>query len=623
MREKVCLGIDLGTTYTVLTAKIIDKSPITLLTETGSRLIPSIVHLDKKQIEIGEFAQDFLITDPENTYYSTKRFIGRTASEMSDFSSKELQAYKYSIIVNENSVFLNCPNQNKQIPVQYISSIILKESLKIFYESFPKNKYELVNVVVTVPSYFNSSQRAATFEAAQIAGMEKVEIINEPTVAAIAYGGINGEESNNLIFDLGGGTFDISLVNYDGDGFFDVIASSGDNMLGGDDFDFILSKIIKEKCLKVNPKVLLTSEGKVLIKEHATLIKKKLSTRKETLLNVSSIAKLDNNPLQKSIKITRKDFEKASSDLVKKIEKTISSFLKLPKVQNEKIDNVVLIGGSSRLPIFKDIVRRLTSKNISKNLSNVNPDEIVSYGASLCAEYSHKGLINFSDVTPLDLGIECINDFSDTVVEANTKIPCRYTNNYTTVHDFQESILFIIRQGNRKVASENIKLGDFVLDGIIKKPKGKASIQGTIEIDSNGMLKAYALDKISNSQNQVNINNYQKLSKDEIQKLKDDAEKFFSQDENIIKKNILIDIILEKIENGKIYLIQEGSNDELLEELSRYESEVTYEKDLKELTLINSNIQYLYRNKKIGPYYKNNFKDTFDDAPVLKDPFEN
>ena len=621
MKEKVCLGIDLGTTNTVLTAKIIDKPPCTLTTESGSRLIPSIVHFDKKDISIGEFAQDFLITDPENTFYSTKRFIGRTAKEISEFSTKEIKAYKYSIILNENSVFLNCPNQDKQIPVQYVSSIILKESLKTFYESFPNDKYELVNVIVTVPAYFNSSQREATLEAAQIAGIEKVEIINEPTVAAIAYGGINGEESNTMIFDIGGGTFDISLVNYDGDEFFDVIASSGDNMLGGDDFDFVISKIIKEKCLSISSKVVFNSEGDVLIKEYATSIKKKLSTRKEATLNVSFIAKLDNNPLQKSIKITRKDFEKASIDLVKKIEKTIDSFLKLPKVQNEKIDNVVLVGGSSRIPIFKDIVRRLTSKNISKNLSNVNPDEIVSYGASLCAEYSHKGLINFSDVTPLNLGIECINDICDTVVEANTKIPCRYTNNYTTVYDFQESILFNIRQGNRKVASKNIKLGDFVLEGIVKKPKGKASIQGTIEIDSNGVLKAYALDKISNSQNQVIINNYQKLSKDEIQKLKDDAEKFFAQDKKIIDKNVLIEGILQKIENGKIYLIQEGSDDEILEELSKYESEVSNEKSLNELALINSNIQYLYRNKKIGSYQKIN--DILEDTEELKDPFEN
>ncbi len=619
MKIKVCLGIDLGTTNTVVTAKILDESPVTLTTETGSRLIPSIVHLSKGQSYVGENAQEYLKVDPENTFFSTKRFIGRTASEIEEIPVKEMEFYKYSLGVNENSVLLNCPNLRKQLPIQFISSIILKECLSIYYESFPHEKYELVQVLITVPAYFNASQRAATIDAALIAGIKNLEIINEPTAAALAYGKIGGEQSNTLIFDLGGGTFDISLVNYDGDEFWDVIASSGNNMLGGDDFDYVLLNLIKEKCLKINPNVKFSSEDNNLVREFASSYKKKLSFRREILLDVSSIARLDNNPFIKKIKITRKEFEDASSDLVKKIQGVIKSFLRLKEVKNESLDNVVLVGGSSRIPLFKDIVSKLTSKKIAKNLSSVNPDEIVSYGASLCAEYLYKGLVNFSDVTPLDLSIEDVFGKNITLIKANTKIPCKNTEEFTTVYDFQETVTFPIRQGNRKLASKTLKLGEFTIEGIVKEPKGKPKIEVSIEIDSNGMLKAYGWERVSNSQNQVIINNYQQLSKDQINNLREEAEKFLNDDKKIIHKNVFIDELFEKVKNSKIYLIQKGADDELIEEISKCEFQISHEKDIKDLNLIDWKVEYINRYEKL-PIHQIIDKD-YEDIPELMDPF--
>lgn len=619
MKKKVSLGIDLGTTNTVVTAKIIDEPPVTLTTESGSRLIPSIVHLSKDQIHVGENAQEYLKADPENTFYSTKRFIGRTSSEIEEISVSEMELYNYSLVVNENSVLLNCPNLGKQKPIQFISSFILKECLSIYYESFPHEKYELVQVCITIPAYFNASQRAATIDAALIAGIKNVEIINEPTAAALAYGEIDGEQSNTLIFDLGGGTFDISLVNYDGDGFWDVIASSGNNMLGGDDFDYVLSNLIKEKCFEINPNVKFSSEANKALKEFAKSYKKKLSFKREILLDVSSIARLGNNPFIKKIKITRKEFENASSVLVKKMQGLIKSFLELKEVKNESLDNVVLVGGSSRIPLFKDMVSKLTSKKIAKNVSRVNPDEIVSYGASLCAEYSHKGLVNFSDVTPLDLSIEDVFGKNNILIKANTKIPCKNTEFFTTAYDFQEDVSFPIRQGNRELASKTLKLGEFSLKGIVKQPKNKPQMEVSIEIDSNGMLKAYGLERVSNSQNQIIINNYQQLSKDQINKLREEAEKYLDEDKKIIYKNVFIDELFEKVENSKIYLMQKGADEELIEELSKYESQISREKDIKDLNLIDWKVQYINRNEKL-PIYQIIEKDC-EDIPELKDPF--
>ena len=598
------LGIDLGTTNTVASVKEEGKKGITtLISNSGSRLIKSIAHFGKSKIEIGEDALDFIEEDPLNTFYSTKRLIGKSLEELDKNILKNLN---YKVINNtEGQLSLECPNQKNLIPVQVVSAEVLKGILKIFYEFYSPKEYILKNIVITVPAYFNHNQRKATLEAAALAGISEVDIINEPSAAAIAYGDIQQKSSNIIVFDIGGGTFDMSLVNYDGDGFWDIVGSYGDDVLGGDDFDNLISDIIIKKCKLNFNDLKISDEGLGIIKNLAKQYKEKFSlkSKNEYKLNLPNIGIFENKPISPTIDITKKEFEDDCEELLKRIESKIKEFLNFPEIKNQEFNKIILVGGSSRIPLFRELIYQITNKKLSNN-NNINPDEAVSIGAAKYAEYRSKGLVKISDVTPLNLGTTILENIFDIIVPMNSKIPLEYTRPYTTLSDFQEYIQFDVRQGNRELSSENSLLGEFILDGISPMPAGEAELEGTIKIDSNGILTAEATDLKTKKTRKIIIQNYQRLSRKEILKLKAQADKYKTEDDkkvDLIMKNYEA---IKLINKSKQYLITFISNKEIKEDLinalNNFEEEIlSKELTISEINIIILYVKHIYREKNL------------------------
>ena len=607
------LGIALGTTNTVVSVKEEgNKNVTTLLSKSGSRLIRSIVHFGESNIEIGEDALDFLEEDPLNTFYSTKRLIGKSFKELSkDF----LNNLNYKVKNNsKKKLSIYCSNQNRLIPVQAVSAEILKGILKIFHENYSSEDYLLRNIVITVPAYFNHNQRKATLEAAALAGLSEVEIINEPSAAAIAYGDIQEKALNILVFDIGGGTFDMSLVNYDGDGFWDIVGSSGDDLLGGDDFDNVMSNIILKKCKKDFTGIKISDEGFGIIRKLSTEYKQKFSlkNKSEYKINIPNIGTLEGKPISPTLTITKKEFEDACEGIYKKISSKIKEYLALPEINNQMFDKTILVGGTSRIPLFQKLVYQITNKKISQR-NNLNPDEAVSIGAAKYAEYCSKGLVRVSDVTPLNLGTTILEDKFDVIIPMNSKIPVEYTSPYTTVEDFQEIINFEIIQGNRKISSENTFLGEVILDRISPMPAGDAKTEMSIRIDSNGILTAEATDLIKKETRKIIIKNYQRLSREEILKLRDDAKKYESEDEKKIAPIIQKYEVLKLIDKSKQYLTPLINNKDikidLIDAINDFEKKLLSEKlTLSEIIYIKLSIQHIYKEKNLDYMNFEDFK---------------
>lgn len=617
MPKNIALGIDLGTTNTIITVKLEDKDPVTLVSKTGRRLIPSIANFGKKEILVGESAELKLKNDPFNTYYSVKRFIGRNYSNIDD---ELLGKFPYIIQFEENDrISLKSTNQDRNIYPQEVSAQVLLEALSIFRTYYKEENFKISKVIITIPAYFNHNQRKATLEAAAIAGIEQVELINEPTAAALAYTNLQEEENNTLVFDLGGGTFDMSLVNYDGDDFWSVIASDGDDLLGGDDFDEVIISIIYDKFNKLKPNLKFRKNSAYLIKKYAIEFKEKLSEQKNHEIDFSVIGDSEGIPFAPSIKITRTEFDRESKILYKRIEEKILSFLEIDKVKNREIDNLVLVGGSARLPKFKDIVQKHTKLKISSN-GNFNPDEAVSVGASMYAEFVHQGKVRISDITPLNLGYGIKDDVFDVVVPMNSKIPLRKTNLYTTVEDFQAAVNMDIRQGNRLIASENTLLGEFLLEGLSHKLKGQVNIEGSIIIDQNGILTGEAKDLDTNSYKKIEIKEYMVLSQDQINFMKSNAAKFLNDDKKYILKVQLKEKIERIFNDATKYLneLEINNKKDLINEIKDiYELSKYKEKSLDELEAYISRMEYVYREKSKSTYF-----DKESDNDLIKDPFE-
>ena len=638
MKKNIALGIDLGTTNTLITVKVEDKDPVTLVSNTGSRLIPSIAYFGKKEIIVGESAVIKLKNDPLNTYYSVKRFIGKYYS---DLGKNIFEKYPYIIqFENDETIILKNTNQSKNILPQEVSAQVLLEALALFRSYYKESNFRISKIVITIPAYFNHNQRQATLESAAIAGLDEVELINEPTAAAIAYSNLQGDENNTIVFDLGGGTFDISLVNYDGDDFWSVVASDGDDMLGGDDFDNIIISIINIKCKQLKPNLKFKRNAVYLIKKFAVEFKEKLSEQKSYEIDFPVIANSDGEPFAPTIKITRAEFNRESKLLFKKIEDKIINFLGINKVKNRDINHVVLVGGSSRIPKFREIVEKLTNLKASLN-GNFNSDEAVSFGASIYAEMLHQGKVKVSDITPLNLGYGLKDDVFDVVIPMNSKIPLKKTNLYTTIEDFQECVHMQIRQGNRLVASQNPLLGEFILDGLSNNLKGKVNIEGSIIIDQNGILTGEAKDLDTNSYEKIEIKEYMVLTQDQIRFLKSDAIKFLDDDKKYIIKVQLKEKIEKTFENAREYLrkLDIDNSQELIDEIKDiYELSKYHEKSLEELETYISRIEYIYREKSKSEYKddkdinsineksKSEYKDDKDinsiNNELIKDPFE-
>lgn len=509
------IGIDLGTTNSCV-AVMEGNEPTVIANDEGRRTTPSIVaFLNNGEIKVGDPAKRQAITNPRNTVYSIKRFMGHRFDE----AGSELTKVPYSVKKGDNNTCRVDINGRLYSP-QEISAMVLQK-MKKTAEDFLG--HEVTEAVITVPAYFNDSQRQATKEAGEIAGLTVKRIINEPTAAALAYGlDKKHKDSTIAVFDLGGGTFDISILEL-GDGVFEVKSTNGDTHLGGDDFDQVLIDHLADT-FKSQENIDLRKDPMALqrLKESAEKAKIELSSSNETEVNLPYITAVDGVPKHLVLKITRAKFEQLADFLVQKTLKPCESALKDAGLNKSDIDEVIMVGGSTRIPKIQQVVEEFFGKKPNKG---VNPDEVVAIGASiqggvLTGEVKDVLLL---DVTPLSMGIETMGGVYDVVIESNSTIPTKKSKVYSTAADSQPSVEIHILQGERPMAKDNRSVGRFILDGIPPAPRGVPQIEVAFDIDANGILNVSALDKGTGKKQNVRIEASTGLSKEEIERMKNEA----------------------------------------------------------------------------------------------------
>lgn len=494
------LGIDLGTTNSCA-AVIKNGSPLVIPNFEGDRTTPSVIAFtgDHEQL-VGGGAKNQSITNPDGTIISVKRKMGTDT--------------KFNV-------------DGRIMSPQEVSAMILKKIKKDSEEFLGE---EIKDAVITVPAYFSDSQRQATKDAGEIAGLNVLRIINEPTAAALAYGLEHEDDQKILVFDLGGGTFDVSVVSI-GDGVIEVLATSGNNKLGGDDFDKRIAEWIAGEFYKRH-KVDIKKDKNAMqrISEAAEEAKKTLTHQNSAKINLPFIAIVDNSPQHIDLTLSKNKFNQLIEPLIKKTEEPIEIALKDAGLKHDDIDKVLLVGGSTRVPAIQENIKRILNKDPLKTL---NPDECVAIGAAvqgdMLKDNSEFALV-LVDVTPLTLSLETSNGVSSNVIKRNTKIPCTVKKVYTTAVDNQDNILIKIVQGERLYAKDNIKLGEVKLDGILPAPQGVPQIEVTFAIDVNGILEVSAKDLTTKRENHVTINNTNKLSKEEIDLAISNALKYEEED---------------------------------------------------------------------------------------------
>ena len=517
--KDIVIGIDLGTTNTLASFIENDKA-VTIPLKNGERILPSVLSINKKnKFEIGENALRQRVSNPEETFFSVKRFIGRRSSE---FNSSFVKQYPFKIDLEQDKVGIYSKRLERRFECEELSAQILL-SLKINAERFLDQSVQ--KCIITVPAYFDNNQRVATKRAAEIAGLEVLRLISEPTAAAFAYG-ITKKNKNSvtLVMDLGGGTFDISLVRSDGEELdsFSVIAHSGERDLGGDDYTNVLIESIIKSIKKEIPTININTSISNLIRDEATKAKHLISFQDEVEINFPMLPTDDNKIESHTYILTKSKFERLTKKLNSELEEVIHNFLEFEKVKKYPFQKVVLVGGASRMEYFVKTVKKLTK--IEPQI-DVNPDEIVAHGAAYCGEYvvSNSPEKTVIDVTPLSLGIKVLGDIHSEIIPANTNLPCRKSEQYTTIEDYQRSMSIKIFQGNRKLASDNILLNKFVLNDIQKAKANIPKIEVTFEIDLDGILKVDAIDEMTNAKNSILISNSLDISSDEVEKLKNIA----------------------------------------------------------------------------------------------------
>ena len=515
------IGIDLGTTNSCVSV-IEGGKPEVISNNDGLRTTPSIVAFTKDgDTLVGQGAKRQAVTNPKNTIFSAKRFIGRLFSEV----SKENKKYPYELTKGKNDS-VNIKAHNQEYAPPQISAIVL-QNLKKTAEDYIGEK--VTEAVITVPAYFNDSQRQATKDAGTIAGLNVKRIINEPTAAALAYGLDKTGDKKIAVFDLGGGTFDISILEL-GDGVFEVKATNGDTMLGGDDFDDILVQwMIEEFQNKENYDLSNDSMAIQRLKEAAEKAKCELSSSKQTEINLPFIASDDNGPKNLLLSLTRAKFESLIKDIVNRTIKPCQQALNDSKLKNTEIDDVILVGGSTRIPLVQSIVNDIFGKDASKG---VNPDEVVALGAAIQGGVLAGDVedVLLLDVTPLSLGIETLGGVFTKLIESNSTIPSKKSQVFSTAADNQTSVEIHILQGEREMAAGNKSLGRFHLDGIPAAPRGVPQIEVTFDIDANGILNVSANDKATGKEQSIRIESSSGLSDEEVEKMKRDAEKHKDED---------------------------------------------------------------------------------------------
>ena len=510
------IGIDLGTTNSCVSV-MEGKEPVVIPNAEGKRTTPSVIaFVEGGEIKVGDPAKRQAVTNPTKTVASVKRFMGNKYSE----SNKETSTVAYKVTKGDNDT-PRVDIDGRLYTPQELSAMILQKMKKTAEDYLGQS---VSDAVITVPAYFNDSQRQATKEAGEISGLKVQRIINEPTAAALAYGlDKGGSDKKIAVYDLGGGTFDISILEL-GDGVFEVLSTNGDTHLGGDDFDQVLIDWLAEQFMK-DEDIDLRKDPMALqrLKEAAEKAKIELSSSTQTEINLPYVTASPSGPKHLVTSLTRSKFEQLSDDLVKRSISPVKKALKDASLSTSDIDEVILVGGSTRIPVIQSEVEKFFGKKPSKG---VNPDEVVAVGAAIQGGVLTGDVkdVLLLDVTPLSLGIETMGGVLTKLIEANTTIPSKKSQVFSTAADNQPSVEIHVLQGERSMAADNKTIGRFHLDGIPPAPRGTPQIEVTFDIDANGIIKVTAADKATGKSQDIRIEASSGLTEDEIEKMKKEAE---------------------------------------------------------------------------------------------------
>jgi molecular chaperone DnaK len=526
------VGIDLGTTNSVIA--VMEGGEATVITTSeGGRLAPSVVAFNKNgERLVGQTAKRQATINPENTVFSVKRFIGRRYDDPETKAEQERVPYNIES-GPQNDIRINIPYAGKSFAPQEISAMVLAK-LKKDAEDYLGEP--VTNAVITVPAYFNDSQRQATKDAGRIAGLEVKRIINEPTAAALAYGLDKKDDETILVFDLGGGTFDVSILEVS-EGLVEVKATNGDTHLGGDDWDKAITDWIVGE-YQADQGIDLSQDRQALqrVREAAEKAKIELSSTKQTEINLPFITADASGPKHLQMNLSRAKFEQLTTDLVERLKTPFEKALKDSGIAVEDLDAVVLVGGATRMPMVQELVREMSGKEPNKS---VNPDEVVALGAALQAGVLSGDVsdVLLLDVTPLSLGLETLGKVMTTLIPRNTTIPTRKSEIFSTAEDSQTAVDIHVLQGERPMAGDNATLGVFRLEGIPPAPRGIPQIEVSFDIDANGILNVSATDKATGKSQQITITATTNLTESDVERMVKEAQQHAAEDEK--KRNLV------------------------------------------------------------------------------------